>query len=1135
MRLRSWSVLLAALAASVMLAACGGGGSSSNTPPPPPITVTVTPATATVNAGLSTQFTATVANTSNTAVTWAVTGGAANGTISANGLYTAPATPPAGAVTITATSQADSTASGSAAVTVLPAVTVSITPASATVNAGETQQFTATVANTSDTTVAWAVTGGAANGTITGSGLYTAPATAPGGAVTVTATAQADAKAIGSAQVTVAPAVTVVVAPATVSVNVGLTQQFSATVNNTTDQTVTWAVSGGGTISATGLYTPPATPPSGAVTVTATAQADSTKSGTAAVTVLPAISVTVTPATASVNAKLTQQFQATVNNNSDQTVAWAVTGGAANGTITASGLYTAPATPPSGAVTITATSQADASKSGTATVTVLSAVAVTVNPAAAQVYANQTQQFTAAVANTSDASVTWAVTGGASNGTITQAGLYTAPATPPSGAVTVTATSQLDPTAAGSAQVTVEPAISVTVSAASATVNAGLTDQFSATVGPAGISQNVTWQVNGVTGGDATNGTINSSGLYQAPSAPPSGGTVQITATSATDSVVSAPYTLTIAPAVTVSITAQGTPPSVLVAGTSETFAATVGNNSNQNVTWEVNGIANGNSTVGTITSGGVYTAPRLLPQGGGVEITAVAQADASAVSNTIPITDGWANESLKGNYVFAVQGVSEAGCAFAEIGQFTADGTDSSGPQSNAGNITGEADLNAMASSSGCAARFTGAVAGNVTGTYVILPDGRGGIQFATAPEGTNLVFAITLDANGNGRLIEQDTNSAVTGSVWAQTSTGALSGDYVYGEPHEIGRINAAAGVWTGTEDNNIAGTFHQDVGVSGTYGAPDTTYGRSTMSLTATGGAAENYVFYTISSSRIELMRSDAGTLALGRADAQDNATFNLAAFTGGYVFQNSGVQAAPAGEVQANGGQITADGQGGITFAVKDERIGTGSEPSQTYTSTTASYTADPSGDGEYRVTMSPYTYAVWMYSASGGEMLEVDSIADVQGTVQQQQNGPFTANALFGEYALQLNGSPDGTKAVIVQGEIGAEGGQLAGLGDSMINGAVNPAGTSLFLIGSYTTGANASAGEMTGTLIGCSGTTIPTVDNACPTGDTQVFSATLDFWMGAASESSTGAASGRAFITDASGTGYWQGTLTQQY
>ena len=81
--------------------------------PPPPVTVTVTPPSASVALGASTTFSASVTGTTNTAVTWTATAGS----ITAQGVYTAPAAMPASqAVTVTATSAADKTKSGQATV-----------------------------------------------------------------------------------------------------------------------------------------------------------------------------------------------------------------------------------------------------------------------------------------------------------------------------------------------------------------------------------------------------------------------------------------------------------------------------------------------------------------------------------------------------------------------------------------------------------------------------------------------------------------------------------------------------------------------------------------------------------------------------------------------------------------------------------------------------------------------------------------------------------------------------------------------------------------------------------------------------------------------------------------------------------
>jgi uncharacterized protein (DUF1800 family) len=113
-----WSKLGAVFVVGSLLAmiGCSGKGGVTTAPITPAVTVAVT-GSASTRLGATTQFTATVANTTNTAVTWQVngtTGGsAANGTISATGLYTAPATIPSpNTVTITAVSQASAGVSG---------------------------------------------------------------------------------------------------------------------------------------------------------------------------------------------------------------------------------------------------------------------------------------------------------------------------------------------------------------------------------------------------------------------------------------------------------------------------------------------------------------------------------------------------------------------------------------------------------------------------------------------------------------------------------------------------------------------------------------------------------------------------------------------------------------------------------------------------------------------------------------------------------------------------------------------------------------------------------------------------------------------------------------------------------------
>lgn len=82
-----------------------------------------------------------------------------------------------------------------------------------------------------------------------------------------------------------------------------------------------------------------------------------------------------------------------------------------------------------------------------------------------------------------------------------------------------------------------------------------------------------------------------------------------------------------------VSVSVDPARASVIITQTQQ-FKATVNNTSDTTVTWSVNGIAGGDSNVGTITSDGVYTAPAKVPSPAQFKVTATSKADASKSSD---------------------------------------------------------------------------------------------------------------------------------------------------------------------------------------------------------------------------------------------------------------------------------------------------------------------------------------------------------------------------------------------------------------------------------------------------------------------------------------------------------------------
>ena len=280
---------VAAGAATVTATSEGQTGTSAVTVSTVPVaSVSVSPASASLQTGQTVQLTATPKDASGNplsgrAVNWS-TSNATVATVSSTGLVTGGGA--AGSATITATSEGHS-ATSAISVTSVPVASVSVTPASASLSTGRTTQLTATPRDASGNplsgrAVSWTTSNGAV-ATVSSSGLVTGAAA---GSATITATSEGQ---IGTSAITVTsvPVASVTVSPASASVLTGQTAQLTAAPkdasgNPLSGRTVTWS-SGNtsvATVSSSGLV---AGVTAGSATITATSEG---QSGTSAVTVV---------------------------------------------------------------------------------------------------------------------------------------------------------------------------------------------------------------------------------------------------------------------------------------------------------------------------------------------------------------------------------------------------------------------------------------------------------------------------------------------------------------------------------------------------------------------------------------------------------------------------------------------------------------------------------------------------------------------------------------------------------------------------------------------------------------------------------------------------------------------------------
>jgi hypothetical protein len=170
-------------------------------------------------------------------------------------------------------------------------------------------------------------------------------------------------------------------------------------------------------------------------------------------------------------------------------------------------------------------------------------------------------------------------------------------------------------------------------------VQAGETQTFQASV--AGVSDtSVSWRVDAIPGGNEAVGTIaggsNNTATYTAPQVLPDPPQVQVSAVSNAQPSATASIPVNLIPVqnVTVTVSADScTNTNAVTTNSTVQFSAAVAGNSNQNVTWQVNQVDGGNSAVGTISTGGIYTAPANLPNPATVSV--------GAFSNAVPSVSG--------------------------------------------------------------------------------------------------------------------------------------------------------------------------------------------------------------------------------------------------------------------------------------------------------------------------------------------------------------------------------------------------------------------------------------------------------------------------------------------------------------
>ncbi len=362
---------------------------------------------------------------------------------------------------------------------VLAVRTITIAPQAVSVIAGGQLQLNATVDADAGALrdLRW-ITDNPSVASVNTQGIVTG--VAPGSTI-IRVNAVGDVRVTTTAQVTVTSAGSIAIAPSTLSMGTGAQRTLVASVNLEPglSTALTWRSQNNAvaTVSSTGVVTGVSV---GSTLITAVAVADSTRRGTAAVTVEPVVrDLDITPAAATIFSGDTRQLGVsfTADPGASQSVIWR-TSNAAVATVSSEGMVSGVS---AGTAIITAISAADTTKRATSLFTVRYAATVNVSPTAATLGVGGTRTIVATVAteNGSTTAVTWR-TSNAAVATVSAAGVVTGVAV---GTADVSAVSVADTSRRATSTITVAAVVrSVSVTPGSSSLLAGQTLQLVPTV-----------------------------------------------------------------------------------------------------------------------------------------------------------------------------------------------------------------------------------------------------------------------------------------------------------------------------------------------------------------------------------------------------------------------------------------------------------------------------------------------------------------------------------------------------------------------------------------------------------------------------------------------------------------------------